>query len=46
VTSRGFKEDDMKEIAKLIDMTVESYEEKKEEIRNRVAVVCKKYPLY
>ena len=46
VTTRGFKEEDMKEIAKLIEMTVSSYEDKKEEIRVRVAAVCKKYPLY
>lgn len=46
VTTRGFKEAEMIEIAKLIDMTVSSYEEKKEEIRTRVSAVCKKYPLY
>ena len=46
VTTRGFKEEDMAEIAKLIEMTVSSYDEKKEEIRSRVATICAKYPLY
>jgi glycine hydroxymethyltransferase len=46
VTTRGFKEDDMKEIAKLIDMTIKVYDTQKEEIKNRVDNICKKYPLY
>ena len=46
VTTRGFKEEDMIEIAKLINMTVENYEDKQDEIRSRVAKICKKYPLY
>lgn len=46
VTSRGFKEEDMVEIAKIIDMTVESYKDKKEEIIERVQKICNKYPLY
>lgn len=46
VTTRGFKEEDMVKIAKLIDMTVEHYEDKKDEIRKEVASICKKYPLY
>ena len=46
VTTRGFKEGEMKEIAKLINMTVENYEKKKEEIRKEVAEICAKYPLY
>ena len=40
------KEEDMKKIANLINMTVEDYENKKEEIHNEVAKICKKYPLY
>lgn len=36
----------MVKIANLINMTVESYEDKKEEIREEVAKICKKYPLY
>ena len=45
VTTRGFKEEEMKEIAKLIDMTVSHYDQK-EEIQKRVQKICEKYPLY
>lgn len=46
VTTRGFREEDMIKIANLINMTVEHYEDKKEEIRKEVQNICKKYPLY
>lgn len=46
VTTRGFKEEDMKEIAQLISMTVESYDDKFEEITRRVTAICEKYALY
>lgn len=46
VTTRGFKEEDMVKIANLINETVESYQDKKEEIRSKVAKICSKYPLY
>ncbi len=46
VTTRGFKEEDMVKIAQLINMTVENYEDKKEEIKKEVAKICSKYPLY
>lgn len=46
VTTRGFKEEEMVKIAKLINMTVEKYEGEKEEIRKQVEEICKKYPLY
>lgn len=46
VTTRGFQEDDMKEIANLINMVVENYDEKFDEISSRVKAICKKYPLY
>ena len=46
VTTRGFKEEEMIKIAKLINMTVENYEDKKEEIREEVAAICAKFPLY
>lgn len=46
VTTRGFKEEDMIKVAKLINEAVENYEQKKEEIRKEVAEICKKYPLY
>ena len=45
-TTRGFKEEEMIKIAQLINMTVENYEDKKEEIRAEVAAICAKYPLY
>lgn len=45
-TSRGFKEDDFKEIAKLIKLTITDFENSKEEIRCRVKVLCDKCPLY
>ena len=46
VTTRGFKEEEMVKIAQLINMTVENYEDKKEEIRAEVAEICAKFPLY
>jgi len=45
-TSRGMNADDMKEIAKLIYMTVTDFENKKDEVNERVAALCAKYPLY
>ena len=45
-TTRGFKEEEMVKIAHLINMTVENYEDKKEEIREEVAAICAKFPLY
>ena len=46
VTTRGFREEEMKKIAQLINMTVNDYETKKEEIRKEVHNICTKYPLY
>ena len=46
VTSRGFKEDDLREVAKLIALTLTDYENNAEEVKNRVANLCAKYPLY
>lgn len=46
VTTRGFKEEEMKKIASLINMTVEDYDNKKEEIKNKVQEICKQFPLY
>lgn len=45
-TSRGFKEDDMVEIGKLISMTIKNFEGNKEEVKTRVKALCDKYPLY
>ena len=46
VTTRGFKEEEMKKIATLIDMTVNDFETKKEEIQKQVKLICEKYRLY
>ncbi|MDP4133148.1 MAG: serine hydroxymethyltransferase [Bacillota bacterium] len=46
VTTRGFKEEDIKEIAKIIKLTAGDYEPIKEEIRAKVKKLCDKYPLY
>jgi len=46
VTSRGMKEEDMKEIAELIHMTLTDFENSKEKVISRVNTLCSKYPLY
>ncbi len=48
LTTRGFKEVDMKEVADIIALVLNnpSDEDKKNEARNRVAALCEKYPLY
>jgi len=46
VTSRGFVEEDMVEIAAIIKMTLSDFENSKDEARKRVAALCAKYPLY
>ena len=46
VTSRGFKEADMKEIGKLIKLTATDFESKADEIRERVTALVKAHPLY
>ena len=46
VTSRGFKEDDMVEIGKLIKLTATEFDTKADEIRERVTALVKKHPLY
>ncbi len=46
VTTRGFKEDDMVEIADIISMVLNDYEGKKEEGAARVKALTDKYPLY
>ena len=45
VTTRGLKEEDMREIGKLIGLTAMHFK-RIEEIKERVSVLCKKYPLY
>lgn len=48
LTSRGFKEDDMAEVAAIIALVLENpeSEEAKNEARARVDALCRKYPLY
>ena len=46
VTSRGFKEEDMSEIAELIKLTVTDFASQADNIRARVGTLCKKHPLY
>ena len=45
-TSRGFKEPEMQEIAKLIKMCVTDFEDTKDEVSARVHALCEKFPLY
>lgn len=48
VTSRGFDEEAMKEVAAIIALTLKNPEDaaKHEEARQRVAALCKRYPMY
>jgi glycine hydroxymethyltransferase len=46
VTSRGMKEEDMKEIAKLIKLTLTDFDNSAEQVRQRVRALCEKHPLY
>jgi glycine hydroxymethyltransferase len=48
VTSRGFDEEAMKEVAAIIALTLKNPEDqaKQEEARDRVAALCEKFPMY
>ena len=48
VTTRGFKEDDMKEVAKIIASAILSSdnEEELQGLKERALKLCKKYPIY
>lgn len=46
VTSRGFKEPEMKIIADLLKMAVTDFDNKKDEITKTVISLCEKYPIY
>ena len=48
LTTRGFKESDIKEVADIIALVLDNPTDdaKKVEARERVAALCKKYPLY
>ena len=46
VTTRGFDEDDMREVARLLYKTATEYDTAKDEIIARVSALCDKHPLY
>ena len=46
VTTRGFKEEDMTEVAQLISMVVDDFEKNRSEVAERVKALCAKHPLY
>ena len=48
MTTRGFKEDDMKEVARIIAEAIKNSDDEKvlNELRLDSAKLCKKYPLY
>ena len=48
LTTRGFNEDDMAEVADIIALVLDNPEDeqKKVQARERVAALCRKYPLY
>ncbi len=45
-TTRGLKEDDFTEVGKLIALCVKDFDNRKDEIKQRVAAICEKHPLY
>ena len=46
VTTRGFNEEDLREVAKIIAVTLKDYENKAAEAKSRVKALCEKYPIY
>ena len=46
VTTRGLKEDDMKQIAEYIYLACTDFENSADKIREGVSAICRKYPLY
>ncbi|MGN0448467.1 MAG: serine hydroxymethyltransferase [Acutalibacteraceae bacterium] len=46
VTSRGFKEEEMKLIAKWIKAVITDFENCKDTVKGEVIALCKKYPIY
>lgn len=45
-TTRGLKEDDMDKIAEYISLAISDFDTNKDYIKNGVAEICKKHPLY
>ncbi len=46
VTSRGFKEEEMKKIAKWIKAIIVDFENSKETVKAEVMALCEKFPIY
>ena len=48
LTTRGFKEEDMKEVADIIALVLDNPDDEgaREQARSRVETLCEKYPLY
>lgn len=46
VTTRGFTEEDMTEVAELISMVIKDFDNTRDEVAARVDALCKKHPLY
>ena len=46
VTTRGFKEEDMVEVGKIISITLKDFDANADEAKARVKTLCEKYPLY
>lgn len=46
VTSRGFKEAEMKKIAHWLGLIAKDFESNKEEVKKQVIELCEKYPIY
>ncbi len=45
-TTRGFVEEDMREVARIISITLADFDANADEARARVKALCEKYPLY
>ena len=46
VTTRGFKEAEMHEVGELILKAIFDYSDSRREILDRVAALCKRFPIY
>lgn len=46
VTTRGFLEEDMRQVARLIYLTASDFESKANQIREEVETLCAKHPIY
>lgn len=46
VTTRGFKEEDMKNIAKWIKQTAADFDASKNSVTEAVCALCEKHPIY